>query len=208
MGAMSTHRPNTLEHILYGSQEIEARAHAHAAPSSAPMLVSLFLILITFFVVMNKNANPDKAKSKIVFEKLQEKFGRADDDMQSFAYVMPPKVEEFTVKLQNALGDNGKVESNIEGTETTVTFSKELFFYSDETEIRADKAGMAKRISDIMQQMQGQKPLSLSIIAESGNFELDNKKLISLKNAIGITSAETGMKTQKGSNFMLIIENE
>lgn len=205
---MASQKTNTLEYILYGSQEIGARETAHAAPSSATMLVSLFLILITFFVVMNKNANPDSAKRKAVLEKITQQFGKPADELQAFGGIVQPKVEEFTVQLEQILGASARVETTLDGLQTKVIFAKELFFYSDETDMRSDKIELAQRTAAVLNKLQGEKPTGFSIISESENFELDRKKITALKSALGITSAQTGISTENGSNIMLLIDNE
>ncbi len=66
---MRTYYKSGLEQILYGDLEGQAKELPRNAPSSATLLVSLFLILITFFVVLNNHAKPDAAKRKAVLDR-------------------------------------------------------------------------------------------------------------------------------------------
>lgn len=197
-----------LDHILYGFRENETGTPAHPAPSSATLLVSLFLILITFFVIINKNAHPDAAKRKAVLESMQEKFGGPTDDLQAFGGVVQPKLEEFTLQLQRVLGKDAMVESTINGDATKVTFAKELFFYADETEMRTEKIQRAQQTSEVLKNLMGGKDVKISIIMGLENYDLDVKKLTAFKNALGITEAEAGFATNSTNKITLVINNE
>ena len=198
-----------LEHILYGDlsgSSTGGSAHS-GAPASATMLVSLFLILITFFVVLNNHAKPDAAKRKAVFESMQEKFGKPADALQAFGGVVQPKVDEFTLKIKRVLGQDAIVESTIEGEQTKITFAKDLFFYRDEAEMRAEKVALAQKTAAVLKEIQNGKNFKLSIIGGMEEYRIDKKKILELKNSLGIDNAEVGLSTSLGNQIMLVVEN-
>ncbi len=121
---------------------------------------------------------------------------------------MQPRVEEFTLKLERVLGKNAVVESTIEGDQTKIIFPKELFFYPDEADLRADKAVLAKRTSEVLKELQRGKSFRLSIIAGLQEYNIDKRKVTALKNAIGITEAETGLSTNIGDQIILVVSDE
>jgi hypothetical protein len=203
---MRAQKTSGLEQLLYGAPEEHGKEHP--APSAATLLVSLFLILITFFVILNNNAKPDTAKRKVVLESMKEKFGGPTNELQAFGGMVQPKVEEFTVRLGRLLGKNAVVESTIEGDQTKIIFAKDLLFYSDETEMRSDKIILAKRTADIIKELQAGNKFRISIIMGLEEYDLDKKKLSTLKNALNISGAEIGLSDGLGNQIILVVANE
>ena len=200
---------NTLEYLLHGAKDATHQEEA-SLPSTTTIMVSLFLILVTFFMVLNKNADHDPLKSKAVIENIQTKFGKPTDKLEAFGSVVPPKVQEYTLELQRLLGENAKVEATIDGTKTIVIITKDVLFYADETELREDKILLAQKTSAILKKIHAGKPIKIDIIAGSQNYKFDIKKLEALKNAIGITDTNIGIDTneQAQNQFKLVVENE
>lgn len=203
---MRTQKTSGLEQLLYQTEQ--PHETGSPAPSSATLLVSLFLILITFFVILNNHTKPDAAKRKVVLESMQNKFRGATNDLQTFGSVVQPKVEEFTIRLQRLLGNAAIVESTVEGDKTRIIFDKETFFYPDETEMRSEKMVTAKRTGEILRELQADKNLHVTIIMGLESYERDKKKLFALKNAIGLDKVDIGLSNNSRNQIILVVSNE
>ena len=200
-------KTSKLDRLLYGDQIVQHEAEHHSPPT-ATLLVSLFLILITFFLILNKNATPDPVKRKVVWDSVVEKFGKPTDDLQAFGGIVAPRTQDYSLELQRLLGENAVVETTINGDRTKITFAKDLFFYADETDLREDKIALIKKIANTLRNIRGGKEFGLGIVGGLQNYEMDKEKLSALKHAFGIENTSIGLSTNYGGQFVLVISDE
>lgn len=179
-----------------------------SVPSSATMLVSLFLILIVFFTVIISNSNMDMKKKNAIMESVKEKFGKLDDETIKFSRVMYPTVEKITSKLLSIFGDDAKIETSIDGSKTILTLNKKAFFYADETTLREEQYQKMIALQHFLKEQETENGLHVTLLIGLEEYQKDHTRLNNLRNIIGYNNMDIGLTANNKGSIRTVFENE
>jgi hypothetical protein len=192
---------------IFGSPKT-APGDQSSVPSSATMLVSLFLILIVFFTVIISNSNMDAGKKNAVMESVKEKFGKVEDDTIRFGQVMPIKINDITKQLLSIFGEDAKIETSIDGSQTIVTLKKSSFFYNDETNLRGEKYEKMIELQRFLKTQEIYGKLHVTLLMGLEEYQKDSTRLNNMKNIIGYNNMDIGLTANDKVNVKTVFENE
>jgi hypothetical protein len=177
-------------------------------PSSATMLVSLFLILIVFFTIIISNSHLDMGKKNTVISSVQQKFGQQEDNRINFGQILAPKVSDITTQLLKIFGQDAKIETSQDGSQTIVTLKKDSFFYNDEVELRSDKYDQMIELQQFLKSQQDMGRLHVTLLIGLDEYNRDSARLNNMKNIIGYYNMDIGLTADEKGNVKTVFENE
>ena len=193
-----------MQPLEFGNIE-EAKSNV---PSSVTMLISLFLILITFFVVINQNLPKDVAKKNAAFESLQAKFGKPEEEGINFGGLLQPKPESFILEIEKLLGNAAKIQSTSSGDEVRIETSKEVFYYTDEANFRPDILDTVIKLQQILLRWNKSSDLKITLILGLQNLERDKVRLENFRKVMPLANVNVGIDPDEPNKFAIVIKYE
>lgn len=127
------------------------------APHVATLLVSVFLMLLAFFMALNSNSDFDSARSGAVLSSVKKQFSGAKD-----ANLPPPNPETFVDPVSiNTFFDDVKLsiatlvplhetETAIKGNTLMMEMPEQSLFLRGEAKLRKDRLDFYTLLSDIL----------------------------------------------------------
>lgn len=188
-------------------ENIPPGGHA-TVPTSVTMLVSLFLILITFFLIINQNPSKDTAKKEVALKSMQKKFGKPDEDQINFGGLMQPKADDYALEMEKLFGTNAKIESTVSGEEITINASKNFFYYSDEIPFRPAKLDMLIRLQDILLRWDKSANLQITFTLGLANYDLDKKRIEDFRHLMSRPGIDIGLDSANKDKFEIRVRYE
>jgi hypothetical protein len=150
----------------------------------------------------------DSTKKNAVMDSVKEKFGKVKDDTIKFGQVMPPKVSDITKQLLSIFGDDAKIETSIDGSQTIVTIKKISFFYNDETNLRGEKYQKMIELQHFLQAQEIEGKLHVTLLMGLEEYQKDSTRLNNMKNIIGYNNMDIGLTANDKGNVKTVFENE
>ncbi len=182
--------------------------HGSNTPPTATMLVSLFLILITFFMIINSHAAFDQEKKNAVLKSVNEKFGKPEETDAIKFGVVTPNLGAITDKTIEIFGDNAKVETTINNEYIKISFATDYLFYDDESEIKPELRKLITALRNTIAEENKGADARYLLLAGSGNFPLGRARLESFRKRLALSPAEIGISQKEPKNFSMVIEYE
>ena len=177
-------------------------------PSSVTLLVSLFLILITFFVIINQNPRKNSAKKEIAIKSMQKKFGLPEDDEINFGGLVKPKLDDYALEMEKLFGKNARIISTVDGDEISINASKNFFYFSDEIPFRPAKIDMLVKLQNILLRWDKSADLKITLVLGAQDYALDKKRLEDWRRLMSRPGIDIGLDTGDKDKFAIIINYE
>ena len=179
-----------------------------ATPSSVTMLVSLFLILITFFIVITHSLPANVAKKSIAFESLEAKFGKPAEEAINFGGLLQPKPETFILQIEKLLGTTATINSTSNGDEVAIESTKDVFYYSDEPTFRPDKLETIIKLQKILLEWDKSSDLRITFILGLQDFAREKNRLENFRKIMPLKNVNTGIDPGSANRFSIVIKYE
>jgi len=193
--------------ILDFGQTTTPGGHA-SVPSSVTLLVSLFLILITFFLIVNQNTVRDSSKKDIALKSMQKKFGKPDEGTINFGGLVKPKADSYALEMEKLFADNARIESTVSGDEISIIASKNFFYYSDEIPFRPAKLEMLSKLQNILLRWDRSANLKITFTLGFSSYELDKKRLEDFRRLMSRPGIDVGLDGNNRDKFEIRIKYE
>jgi hypothetical protein len=177
-------------------------------PSATPIFVSLYIILLAFFVVMTKDSDLKSSKAEIALNSIYEKFGNSEKEFVAVSDIAKPKVADYAKQIELLLKDVAIIESSLNGEDTTIIFDKSAIFYADETNLKPGRNLPFEKLIEIVKKWQREQKISLQIIVSLENFELDKQRLDFLVQSFANNSIKIGFNRGTKDKINLNIKVE
>lgn len=141
------------------SADIEFQSHSKpkAGPeNTAALFVSLYVVILAFFILLTSNAQFDVEKTKDVSESVKKAFSM---DIPSETEVKRPtvgselSVTQFFEEIQDSVKTVVPLEEMeviTDGTTMIMTMDSTALYNSGDSELRYDRSGFYERLSDTM----------------------------------------------------------
>lgn len=175
-------------------------------PTSVTMLVSLFLILITFFIVINRSADYDKDKKDIILKSMNNKFGMPTEEAINFGDLIPPRMENFVLELEQLFATNAQIKSSVSGDETIIRSTKSFFYFSDESAFRQDRMEILIKLQDILTRWNKNAKLKITFTLGLDDYDLDKQRLENFRRIMSQPDIDVGLDTTTGDKLTIIIQ--
>ena len=177
-------------------------------PSTTAIFVSLYLILLCFFIVLTKDLSLDEKKSQAVMRSVYQKFGKPESENDiTFGSIRKPILDDFVTDIEKLFGEYATVQTTIDGHITTITTQKSFFFFEDEASFRPDKTELLMKIAQLMKKWSAKEDTQFTILLSLDDYQDDKQKLESLKLLIGNINIDFGIQQNGSNEFVLIVEN-
>ena len=177
-------------------------------PSSVTLLVSLFLILITFFVIINQTPDKDSHKKEVALKSMQKKFGLPDENEIHFGGLVKPKTDDYALEMEKLFGKNARIESTVNGDEISINSSKDFFYFSDEVSFRPEKMDLLIKLQNILARWDRSAHLKITFVLGLSNYELDKKRLEVFRHLMSRPGIDVGLETGNIDKFSIVIKYE
>ena len=171
-------------------------------PSSTPMLVSLFLILISFFIALNQSLFVDNKKTDILASSVASTF-RNEKNKISFGNTVKPSVSNYALELENLFKELAVIKTTYTGDNIILSADKDLFYYGDESDFKPEIADFAIKFQDILLRWHKADKVTFSISLGLENYDLDKKRLEKIKALLADANIEIGIDTKNPQKFIL-----
>jgi len=128
-------------------------------PNSAIIyMVSIYLLLIAFFVIMHTISKKEEVRTAAVVGSLQMTFERPDERMEDLpSTVGKPKLagpnEVFRERVESLFGafvETARFSQVSKGNVLRVTMPVEALFYAGSATLRADRLALVREIADMI----------------------------------------------------------
>ncbi len=179
-----------------------------SVPASVTLLVSLFLILITFFVIINQNSERDTSKKDVVLKSMQKKFGKPEEDTINFGGLVKPKADDYALEMEKIFGEDARIESTIGGEEISINAKKDFFYFSDEVPFRTEKTELLVKLQNILLRWDKSSHLKITFMLGMSDYDLDKKRLENFRRLMSRPGIDVGLDTNNKDKFTIIIKYE
>ncbi len=135
--------------------------------------ISLFIIIMTFFILLNSMSIVDQNKKRAAIESLANSFGRSSDN--SFSSSLPEAGQKKNTERLMA-GINKNINEDVDmktGTNREVlTIGEKALFYPNRHELKPESFALLKKVGDFINQ--GNHPVL--IVGHTDNRDAQEKK--------------------------------
>lgn len=176
-------------------------------PSPAPIFVSLYIILISFFVIMTKDLDLASTQSGDALRSVQKKFGKPENQMQSYSQMVKPAFSNFVLELEKIFGTDAIIQTTINGDKTSIISAKDFYFYADEINFKPQTTNILSQLQNVLNKWNNSEKIQITYKIGSTNYQQDKirtKRFSELTPQIQTTIALDPTDTDKIS---IIIED-
>lgn len=199
---------NNIHNLDFGALEKPENGGGPSVPASVTLLVSLFLILITFFVIINQSATRDTSRKSVAYRSVQNKFGAPVKDSIDFGQIIKPKYDNYALEMEKLFGANAVIKTTVNGDETTINAQKNFFYYSDEIKFRPEKMEMLVKLQDILTRWDKSAKLKITFLLGFSSYRLDKPRLENFRQIMGRPDMDVGLNPSEPDKFSIIIHYE
>jgi hypothetical protein len=176
-------------------------------PSTAPLFVSLYIILVSFFVVLTKDLDLSSNQSGEAFRSVKQKFGKPEDQLQSYTQLVKPKFNEFVLELEKIFLTNAIIETTINGDRTSIISDKEFYFYADETNFKPQNTELIAKLQELLSKWNRRETLQITYKIGGTNFEQDKARLQTLSALTPQIKTSIALDNSSPDKISIIIED-
>jgi hypothetical protein len=177
-------------------------------PSSVTLLVSLFLILITFFVIINHAPSKDSKKKEVALKSMQNMFGKPEHNKINFGGMIKPKMDDYALEMEKLFGANAHIEATVNNDEISINASKNFFYFSDEVPFRPEKMDLLVKLQNILLRWDKSAHLKITFTLGASDYALDKKRLENFRRLMSRPGIDIGIDDNNKDKFSITIKYE
>jgi len=178
-----------------------------AVASNAALIVSLFLILLTIFIILSHNSSYDPNKMNLVKQSVEDIFGTKKKDV-IFGRLANLKLDDYFIQIDKIVKSYGSVVTSNDEDKLEISIPLQAIYYSDEYNFRSERMDDMMQLITILKNWSDNENIHIKANLSETVFELDLKRLDFFRRNIAGENPLIGLKISKDKRLDIVIERK
>lgn len=174
--------------------------------TSISMLVSLFLILLTIFVILSNGSSYDHNKQQAVKQSIEDTFSKKKKDAVIFGRLTYLKLDDHALELEKAVKKYGTITTNNDEDKLRITIPLSAIYYSDEPSFLSTSIADMMLLVSILKNWSDTETVHINVSLSETTPEQDEQRLNFFHKYIQGERPQIGIKISKEKTLDIIVE--
>jgi len=170
------------------------------------MLVSLFLILLTIFVILSNGSSYDHNKQQAVKQSIEDTFSKKKKDAVIFGRLTYLKLDDHALELEKAVKKYGTITTNNDEDKLRITIPLSAIYYSDEPSFLSTSIADMMLLVSILKNWSDTETVHINVSLSETTPEQDEQRLNFFHKYIQGERPQIGIKISKEKTLDIIVE--